>query len=209
MAYFPLDQLTQRSLSIAVRTVGDPIALAAAARAQVQALDQEQPVFDVRTLEQVIDDDLSGVKVSADMMTVYALIALILSASGIFALMAYSVSQRTHEIGVRMALGAQHGDVLRMVVGRALMLGSDRACHRRSSRAGADSRTFQRAFGSYPSGRSDFRGIRPFAGLGCHPRRLHSGAAGDEGRSHGGAEVRMKRSAVSYQRSARDRAGHE
>ncbi len=73
-------------------------------------------------LEQVIDDDLSGVKVSADMMTVYALIALILSASGIFALMAYSVSQRTHEIGVRMALGAQHPDVLRMVVGRALTL---------------------------------------------------------------------------------------
>ncbi|MGD0221885.1 MAG: ABC transporter permease [Terriglobia bacterium] len=122
MVYFPLAQLPQRSLSIAVRTLGDPTALATVARAQVQALDEEQPVFDVRTLEQVIDDDLSGVKVSADMMTVYALIALILSASGIFALMAYSVSQRTHEIGVRMALGAQHQDVLRMVVGRALTL---------------------------------------------------------------------------------------
>jgi putative ABC transport system permease protein len=85
-------------------------------------LDQEQPVFEVRTLEKIIDDDLSGVKASADMMTVYGLIALVLSASGIFALMAYSVSQRTHEIGVRMALGAQHKDVLRMVVGRALTL---------------------------------------------------------------------------------------
>jgi putative ABC transport system permease protein len=122
MAYFSLDQMTQRSLSIALRTSGDPTAVAAAARAQVQALDQEQPVFDVRTLEKVIDDDLSGVKVSADMMTVYALIALVLSASGIFGLMAYSVSQRTHEIGVRMALGAQHKDVLRMVLGRALTL---------------------------------------------------------------------------------------
>jgi len=122
MAYFPLSQVTYRSLSIAVRTLGDPTALATAARAQVQALDQEQPVFDVRTLEKIIDDDLSGVKVSADMMTVYGLIALALSASGIFALMAYSVSQRTHEIGVRMALGAQHKDVLRMVVGRALTL---------------------------------------------------------------------------------------
>jgi putative ABC transport system permease protein len=122
MAYFPLAQLTQRSLSIAVRTLGDPTALATAARAQVQALDQEQPVFDVRALEKIIDDDLSGVKVSADMMTVYGLIALVLSASGIFALMAYSVSQRTHEIGVRMAMGAQHKDVLRMVVGRALTL---------------------------------------------------------------------------------------
>lgn len=122
MAYFPLAQLTQRSLSIAVRTSGDPTTLAASVRAQVRALDEEQPVFDLRTLEQVIDDDLSGVKVSADMMMVYALIALILSASGIFALMAYSVSQRTHEIGVRMALGARHVHVLRMVVGRALTL---------------------------------------------------------------------------------------
>ncbi len=122
MAFFPLDQLTQRSLSIALRTLDDPTALAAAARAQVQALDPEQPVFDVRTLEKVIDDDLSGVKVSADMMMVYALIALVLSASGIFGIMAYSVSQRTHEIGVRMALGAQHRDVLLMVVGRALTL---------------------------------------------------------------------------------------
>ena len=122
MVYFPLSQVTYKSLSIAVRTTGDPLALATTARAQVQALDQEQPVFNVRTLEKIIDDDLSGVKVSADMMTVYGLIALVLSASGIFALMAYSVSQRTHEIGVRMALGAQQRDVLKMVVGQALKL---------------------------------------------------------------------------------------
>jgi putative ABC transport system permease protein len=122
MVYFPLAQVPNRSLSIAIRTFADPLALAASARSQVQNLDGEQPVFDVRSLEQVINDDLSGVKVSADMMTVYALIALILSASGIFALMAYSVSQRTHEIGVRMALGARHPDVLRIVVGRALTL---------------------------------------------------------------------------------------
>jgi putative ABC transport system permease protein len=122
IAYFPISQLTYKSLSVVVRTFGDPGELVPAARAQVQALDPEQPVFDVRTLERLVDDDLSGVKVSADMMTVYGLIALILSASGIFALMAYSVSQRRHEIGVRMALGAQHQDVLRWVVGRALTL---------------------------------------------------------------------------------------
>jgi putative ABC transport system permease protein len=122
IAYFPLAQLTQRSLSIAMRTVGDPAALAASARAQVQSLDQEQPVFEIRTLEGIIDDDLSGVKVSATLMMIYGLIALILSASGIFALMAYSVSQRTHEIGVRLAMGAQRNDILRMVVGRALKL---------------------------------------------------------------------------------------
>ncbi|MGO8792660.1 MAG: ABC transporter permease [Terriglobia bacterium] len=114
IAYFPISQLTYNSLSIAVRTRGDPIAVATAARAQVQALDREQPVFDVRTLEQVIDDDLSGVKISADMMEIYGFIARTLSASGILGLMAYLVSQRTHEIGARMALGAQGKDVLRM-----------------------------------------------------------------------------------------------
>ena len=72
--------------------------------------------------EKIIDDDLSGVRASASMMMVYGLIALVLSASGIFGLMAYSVSQRTHEIGVRMALGAQHQNILRMVVGQALKL---------------------------------------------------------------------------------------
>jgi putative ABC transport system permease protein len=96
--------------------------LAAVARAQVQALDPDQPVFDVRSLEKIIDDDMCGVKVSAEMMSVYAAIALVLAGSGIFALMAYSVSQRRHEIGVRMTLGAQSTDVLQLVVGRALKL---------------------------------------------------------------------------------------
>ncbi len=121
-AYFPLAQLTERSLALAVRTAGDPMDLAAVARAQVQALDPDQPVFDVRSLEKIIDDDMCGVKVSAEMMSVYAAIALVLAGSGIFALMAYSVSQRRHEIGVRMTLGAQSTDVLQLVVGRALKL---------------------------------------------------------------------------------------
>ena len=122
IAYFPLSQLTSNSLSIAIRTSGDPNELASAARAQVQALDLDQPVYDVRTLEKIIDDGLSGVRAGASMMTANGLIALILAASGIFAVMAYSVSQRTHEIGVRMALGAQQPEVLKMVVGQALKL---------------------------------------------------------------------------------------
>jgi len=121
-AYLPFAQLPIASSALVVRTSGDPIALAASARAQVRSVDADQPPYDMRTLEQLISDNVSGVEYSARMMFVFGVVALVLSASGIFALMTYSVTQRTHEIGVRMALGAQRGDVLRLVVGYAIKL---------------------------------------------------------------------------------------
>ena len=121
-AYFPFAQLPQASSALVVRTSGDPIALAAAARAQVRSVDADEPPYDMRTLEQLISDNVSGVESSARMMFIFGVVALVLSASGIFALMTYSVAQRTHEIGVRMALGAQRGEVLRLVVGYAIKL---------------------------------------------------------------------------------------
>ncbi len=120
--YFPFDQYPQASSALVVRTTGNPLALAAAARAQVLSLDPDQPPYDTRTLDQVISDDVSGVDFSARMMLVFGGIALVLAAAGIFAVMAYSVLQRTHEIGVRMALGAERTDVIRLVVGYALKL---------------------------------------------------------------------------------------
>jgi len=120
--YRPVAQAPQASTGLVVRTAADPLALAAAVRSEVLSLDAEEPPYDLRSLEQLISDDLSGVESSANMMAAFGILALILAAAGIFAVMAYSVLQRTHEIGVRMTLGAQRTDVLKMVIGHSAKL---------------------------------------------------------------------------------------
>jgi putative ABC transport system permease protein len=115
-AYFPFPQAPQASTGLVVRTSGDPVALAAAVRSQVWDIDPQQPPYDLRSLEQLISDDVSGVDYSARNMIGFGLLALVLAAAGIFAVMAYSVLERTHEIGVRMAMGARQADVLRLVI---------------------------------------------------------------------------------------------
>src|SRR5208337_4574168 len=120
--YFPLAQAPQASMGLVVRTSGDPLAMAAPVRSQVLQLDSEQPPYDLRSLEQLIADDVSGVDYSARFMTGFGILALILAAAGIFAVMAYSVLERTHEIGLRMALGAQRADVYSLVIGNAAKL---------------------------------------------------------------------------------------
>ena len=115
-------QQPQAASAIVVRTSGDPLALAGPVSKQLRDVDADQPPYDMRTLEQVVSDNLSGIQSSANMMLIFAACALMLAAAGIFAVMAYSVTQRTHEIGVRVALGARRSDVLRLVVGGALKM---------------------------------------------------------------------------------------
>ncbi len=120
--YVPFAQLPQSSSAIIVRTSIDPLSLAPIVMEQLRGIDPATPAYDVRTLQQVVSDNVSGVESSARIMLIFGFIALALAAAGIFAVMAYSVTQRTHEIGIRMALGARRFDVLRLVMASAMKM---------------------------------------------------------------------------------------
>ena len=121
-AYIPYLQAPSRSMTLLVRTASDPMLGAAALRAKVRDADKNQSVYDVKSMEQNISEETSGVRSSASMMSTFAAIALLLAATGVYAVISYSVAQRTHEVGVRMALGAGRNDVLKMTLLGALRL---------------------------------------------------------------------------------------
>jgi putative ABC transport system permease protein len=122
-AYISFLQSPQAEATVYVRTIGDPLEMATAARAEVHKIDSAQAVFEVKTMEQRLAEETSGVRASSSSMVMYAMIGLFLAASGIYGVISYSVARRTHEIGVRMALGADRRTVLRMTLRDAIKIG--------------------------------------------------------------------------------------
>jgi len=123
--YTPYAQLTQpwkRWMSVVVRSDGDPATIANMVKGQIWTVDKELPVTKVRTMTEVMASSVAGQRFMMLLLGIFAAVALILASVGIYGLMSYSITERTHEIGIRMALGAQARDVLRMIVGQGLKL---------------------------------------------------------------------------------------
>ncbi|HEX6215857.1 MAG TPA: FtsX-like permease family protein, partial [Vicinamibacterales bacterium] len=120
--FLPFEQRTSATARFIVRAQGNAVALAPAVREQIRSLDPNLPIADVMPLNEIVSRSIARPRFYTSLLTLFAAVALALSATGIFGVMSYTVAQQSKEIGIRMALGARTGDVLRGVVGRALTL---------------------------------------------------------------------------------------
>ncbi|HEY0101641.1 MAG TPA: ABC transporter permease [Pyrinomonadaceae bacterium] len=114
--YAPLAQSPRRSMTMVVRTAGDPMNVLPFVRNELKTLDKDQPLYNVRTMEQVLAESIARRRFNMMLIAIFAFLGLVLASVGIYGVISYSVTQRTHEIGIRMALGAEARDILKMIV---------------------------------------------------------------------------------------------
>lgn len=120
--YWPLARESYQFMTLIVRSAVDPIQLVASIQREIRAIDPDQPVADVHTLDQVVAKSIARPRFDTMLLGIFAGVALLLASVGLYAVMNYSATQRTQEIGIRMALGAKPSDILRLVVGHGMKL---------------------------------------------------------------------------------------
>jgi len=120
--YEPFLQVPWNFMALVLRTTQDPNSIMRASRAELLSIDPGQPVFDVKTMDQLVGESISQPRLYTTLVAIFAILALALAAIGIYGVISYAVTQRTQEIGIRMALGAAPSTVLKMMVGQAMFL---------------------------------------------------------------------------------------
>ena len=179
-SYLPYSQNAYRTMNLVIRGTQDPTRLVSAVRSEVQALDPSLPVSNVKTVSQMIDERISPKRLMTYILAVFALSALLLASVGIYGVMSYAVTQRTQEIGIRMALGARAVDVLKLVVKNGMSLALIGVANRTGRSVCVDAPAREFVVPGNADRQSHVRRCRHGADRHCPAGLLHPGTTRDE-----------------------------